>query len=1496
MSISSFLRRAAQAGLALLLLTAVRAQGPAWWQNQGVLVTGSAASDYSPANQGQLKFLAKAARTEMGSNASAAIVTMVNGWSNSSQAKDYAVATLGQLKAVSQPFYDQLGLAYPWTATTADDSDYAIATLGQLKMAFNFDLSNFTMPDGNNNGIADWWEQQFFGDISIASGAVVPNSGGLTYQELYNWYLQQSQSSTVGDGIPDSWKQSHGIDINDSDAANKDPDGDGLTNADEYDAQLDPQNPDWDDDGILDGQDLYPKIKNLSRPANLKVVVPDWETQSHSGSSDYSNVDYTKIEVHWDASENSPAGYTVERRVNSDIWQTVATISQLKYTDQDLLANLHYQYRITAYKDVDGQLVLSDPAYINYEVPLILSFDVKSSYINKGKYGFSEYTNPSTPPKWYLVQNASSTFTNSTSNSNGGSTSRGSYSYSWTFDPAAHSETQHGEYSFSAQSDYSYPNGAGSHYEESASSTFDGFDQSRGKANLTATTSRSFSSKDSSSSSSWTRTSSTSTWGSENDSGSYLYEGTYSANNGSPIWMGDDFDLKNGVVTYSGNSSNKWNLSSSGGSYNFNGYSTVNSDGSWSGNGGWEWSYAGTFDIPVSETQTERSYASSYLGHSSSGTYSLSQEYTTEALISDAIHDMPDYPKDWVKNWYGWGNYGWGYWNYNYWGYWGGWYNWGYPWYGWWIAGRSLSKTEGIFSVGKMKYRFRASPSTPYTMKWYEVFVPENDPDTEIDESKNIQIIRERSWTLGSGSNTSDEYEVTDGITRTQNGYYTILIQPVHIGVEGIGEAGKDKTGDDTNPGKVVLINDNDADSDGIPDYADGYSLNPQIEQETTCDNASFTPIDIGLYATDPEHAKIRFTYAASDPKQVTATSTDPFTLPASGMMRLWKKDASEQRNGSPVKNGGDYIQPGVDYTFADLGIDGSESWLTCYVELVKLSNSVADIPIKVEVDPTGSMGYVWSDQLRFTASKVEVESKGMDSLPFESIPVFEPSSLRNYYEHKALFGAPPKPYQISRVKITDPRKNLTQARIQNTDLTMSQQGLVSYSQEFIGIRPNSGSEKALTQVQAPLIPKQDAAPVEVAGITYNKPQLPWPIKDVKKVDDDTDDVVIEGIPPKTSEEDDNAYIQRPLNDQQVAFIEPHAASDDKSPEMPHLVAKWPGNPSHDLKVKWRLEVEYQRGNGLRAKIPSKDIVRFPHVAYNASPIFTEEMAADEEWRIFEKPDWINEIAQNGFFGGMAKLYVWFPVKGKEPTEPFMTFRIGGKNPTQEKAREFIDKKAVPQINPALLSFAYAIGMQESSDKDYAKGYKHSYYTQFYTKYRSKKHRNGQPWRGWAIGYPTFGDDHNDDGSQNGNGGYGIYQITQDIIIPRQDLWNWQENCKDAIKEISQWRGEAEEWYRAAKKTWGNPPENFIPPNPPGEPALPNNKNLTAVDWENIVLYNGPKGLGKGRNRQLIGDNGKKKTFRASVWTYDDSQWNFHDNVNHYIYFVTQHVDPDSSE
>ena len=212
--------------LSALMLLAGFAQDahspPGWWQSRGVLKTGTGAVDYSPANQGQLKNFARAARDEMLSKnvimPGHPIDQMVQSWSDdNSKASDYSPANLGQLKAVAKPFYDrfaEVGLrnagSYPWAGSTRPASDYAPANLGQLKAVFDFTIDL----DANNNGIPDAWELRMFGNINHSSSEDADGDGLSNFEE-WQLGLDPTKADSDGDGISDSQEIAENTDPND---------------------------------------------------------------------------------------------------------------------------------------------------------------------------------------------------------------------------------------------------------------------------------------------------------------------------------------------------------------------------------------------------------------------------------------------------------------------------------------------------------------------------------------------------------------------------------------------------------------------------------------------------------------------------------------------------------------------------------------------------------------------------------------------------------------------------------------------------------------------------------------------------------------------------------------------------------------------------------------------------------------------------------------------------------------------------------------------------------------------------------------------------------------------------------------------------------------------------------------------------------------------------------------------------------------------------------
>jgi hypothetical protein len=198
----------------------VFANAPSWWSQRGVFVAGANANDYAPANQGQLKNIAKAAVAEMDAKltggAGVELHNLVNSWSNPTvQPHDFAPVNLGQLKTVAKPFYDRLisaGLAadYPWVGSSAPANDFAAANIGQVKKLFSFELPDSNaLYDGDGNGLPDAWEIQHFGATGVDPNAD-PDNDGLTNRQEYDLGTNPNGlTDNNSDGVPDEWQITH---------------------------------------------------------------------------------------------------------------------------------------------------------------------------------------------------------------------------------------------------------------------------------------------------------------------------------------------------------------------------------------------------------------------------------------------------------------------------------------------------------------------------------------------------------------------------------------------------------------------------------------------------------------------------------------------------------------------------------------------------------------------------------------------------------------------------------------------------------------------------------------------------------------------------------------------------------------------------------------------------------------------------------------------------------------------------------------------------------------------------------------------------------------------------------------------------------------------------------------------------------------------------------------------------------------------------------------
>ena len=218
----------------LLLQTPATAADPVWWAARGV-VNSTPASNLSPATIGQAKHIAAMALAELQSRLApttfqalqadvTAVVNLTVPTTPEQFDQQRSILAVGQLKAISAPFYLRLHNAYPawletrlaenltkdpndsanfypWTTNPADDSNKGIATLGQLKAVFALPFEGLppSATDTDGDGLSDAWEIQYFGNLGQIGSGNPDGDGFSTYME----YLA-GRNPTLADPVTDT--------------------------------------------------------------------------------------------------------------------------------------------------------------------------------------------------------------------------------------------------------------------------------------------------------------------------------------------------------------------------------------------------------------------------------------------------------------------------------------------------------------------------------------------------------------------------------------------------------------------------------------------------------------------------------------------------------------------------------------------------------------------------------------------------------------------------------------------------------------------------------------------------------------------------------------------------------------------------------------------------------------------------------------------------------------------------------------------------------------------------------------------------------------------------------------------------------------------------------------------------------------------------------------------------------------------------------------------
>ncbi len=185
---------------------------------------------------------------------------------------------------------------------------------------------------------------------------------------------------------------------------------------------------------------------------------------------------------------------------------------------------------------------------------------------------------------------------------------------------------------------------------------------------------------------------------------------------------------------------------------------------------------------------------------------------------------------------------------------------------------------------------------------------------------------------------------------------------------------------DASTTGKILSLNILDKDYDGLPDYLDGFDFTfGGTSQSAANASHAFVPVKVKISnVTDYSKVVLKFEYLASDPANFSysgsGSTSDPYTFTGpdsdTARFRLWKKDGSEARNKASVVNNGDFIPKDTNITLNKIITSGDE--FTLYLEALDASKGIGLDTIKVSCKPLSSQDFVSSDQVKFTAVKVE--------------------------------------------------------------------------------------------------------------------------------------------------------------------------------------------------------------------------------------------------------------------------------------------------------------------------------------------------------------------------------------------------------------------------------------------------------------------------------------------------------------------------------------------
>ena len=176
---------------------------------------------------------------------------------------------------------------------------------------------------------------------------------------------------------------------------------------------------------------------------------------------------------------------------------------------------------------------------------------------------------------------------------------------------------------------------------------------------------------------------------------------------------------------------------------------------------------------------------------------------------------------------------------------------------------------------------------------------------------------------------------------------------------------------DSNHVGRLIIVDDDDRDMDGIPDFADGYNLFTSVSASSQTTNAQFVPIVFEIpEPIDLTRCSIKLTYDDSNPMDVTTNADGSYNLPNQKALRIWTKDGNVARNGKSVLDGGDFLAA-TEYSAEDFGFTNNVRKVVYYMEAVyaeKDNKTPGKTRILFQVKPDERTGFMAADAVLVTA------------------------------------------------------------------------------------------------------------------------------------------------------------------------------------------------------------------------------------------------------------------------------------------------------------------------------------------------------------------------------------------------------------------------------------------------------------------------------------------------------------------------------------------------